>query len=136
MKDNERKFDLENRLVDFADMVIDVVEQLPNGKAANHLGGQLVRSGTAPALLYGEAQASESNADCVHKAKIILKELRETQICHKIIRKRNFVEMTLMEKVLKENGELVAIFTASVKTASQNRDKDKSKNPKPGDAAE
>ncbi len=48
MKDNERKFDLENRLVDFADMVIDVVEQLPNGKAANHLGGQLVRSGTAP----------------------------------------------------------------------------------------
>jgi len=63
-----------------------------------------------------------------------LKELRETQICHKIIRKRNFVEMALMEKVLKENGELVAIFTASVKTASQNRDKDK--NQKPEEAAE
>ena len=125
MKDNERKFDLENRLVDFADMVIDIVEQLPNTKAANHLGGQLVRSGTAPALLYGEVQAAESNADFLHKAKIILKELRETQICHKIIRKRNYIEPTLMERVFKENGELVAIFTASVKTASQNRDKNK-----------
>lgn len=125
MKDNERKFDLENRLVDFADMVIDIVEQLPNTKAANHLGGQLVRSGTAPALLYGEAQAAESNADFLHKAKIILKELRETQICHKIIRKRNYIEPVLMERVFKENGELVAIFTASVKTASQTSDKNK-----------
>jgi four helix bundle protein len=129
MKDNERKFDLENRLVDFADMVIDVVEQLPNIKAANHLGGQLVRSGTAPALLYGEAQAAESNADFLHKAKLILKELRETQICHKIIRKRNYIETTLMERIFKENGELVAIFTASVKTASQNRDKNKDPEP-------
>ena len=127
MKDNERKFDLEDRLIDFADMVIDVVEQLPNTKAGNHLGGQLVRSGTAPALLYGEAQAAESNADFIHKTKVILKELRETQICHKIIRKRNYIEPAFMQKVLQENGELVAIFTASVRTASQNRDKDKSK---------
>lgn len=112
-------------------MVIGVVEQLPNTKAANHLGNQLVRSGTAPALLYGEAQAAESNADFLHKAKLILKELRETQICNKIIRKRNFIEPTLMERVFKENSELVAIFTASVKTASQNRDKDKGKDAKP-----
>ncbi|MDO8368671.1 MAG: hypothetical protein Q7T20_17865 [Saprospiraceae bacterium] len=44
-----KKFDLEDRLVDFADMIIDVVENLPNSKVANHLGSQLTRSGTAPA---------------------------------------------------------------------------------------
>jgi four helix bundle protein len=116
-----KKFDLEDRLVDFADMIIDVVENLPNSKVANHLGSQLTRSGTAPALLYGEVQGVESNADFLHKAKLVLKELRETQVCHKIIRKQNYIEPIFIEKVLRENGELVAIFTASVKTASQNQ---------------
>lgn len=116
-----KKFDLEDRLVDFADLVITVVEALPSGKAANHLGSQLVRSGTAPALIYGEAQAAESNADFLHKAKLVLKELRETKVCHKIIRKRSYIDPLLMEKVLQENGELVAIFLASVKTASQSQ---------------
>ncbi len=114
----ERKYDLEDRLIDFADQIIELVERLPNTKAANHLGGQIVRSGTSPALLYGEAQAAESNADFIHKTKDTLKELRETQICSKIIRKRNYVEAAFMAKLLQENGELVAIFTASVKTAS------------------
>jgi hypothetical protein len=76
--ENMKKFDLEDRLIDFANMVINVVETLPNEKAANHRGNQLVRSGTAPALIYGEAQAAESNADFIHKAKLVLKELRET----------------------------------------------------------
>ena len=116
-----KKFDLEDRLVDFADMVINVVEALPNGKAANHLGSQLVRSGTAPALIYGEVQAAESNADFLHKAKLVLKELRETKVCHKIIRKRSYVDPGLIEKVLQENGELMAIFIASVRTASQSQ---------------
>ncbi len=116
-----KKFDLENRLVDFADMIIDVVENLPNAKVANHLGNQLTRSGTAPALIYGEVQAAESNADFLHKAKLVLKELRETQVCHKIIRKRKYVDPIIIEKVLQENGELVAIFTASIKTATQNQ---------------
>ena len=116
-----KKYDLEDRLIDFANMVINVVETLPNEKAANHLGNQLVRSGTAPALIYGEAQAAESNADFIHKAKLVLKELRETKVCHKIIRKRNYVDPALMDKVLQENGELVAKFTASIKTASTNR---------------
>ncbi|MBC7777708.1 MAG: four helix bundle protein [Phycisphaerae bacterium] len=116
-----KKFDLEDRLVDFADMIIDVVENLPNSKVSNHLGSQLARSGTAPALLYGEVQAAESNADFLHKAKLVLKELRETQVCHKIIRKRKYLDPILIDKVLQENGELVAIFTASVKTASQNQ---------------
>ena len=116
-----KKFDLEDRLVDFADIIIEIVENLPKIKAANHLGGQLVRSGTAPALLYGEVQAAESNADFLHKAKLVLKELRETQVCHKIIRKRKYIDLAVIERALQENGELIAIFTASVKTASQNQ---------------
>jgi hypothetical protein len=33
----ERKYDLEDRLVEFSILIIDVVEILPNTKASNHL---------------------------------------------------------------------------------------------------
>ena len=65
----ERKFDLEERLIDFAAGIIDISEALPKTFAGNHLGSQLLRSGTSPALHYGEAQAAESPADFVHKMK-------------------------------------------------------------------
>ncbi|MBL7104607.1 MAG: four helix bundle protein, partial [Bacteroidales bacterium] len=46
-----------------------------------HIAGQLIRSGSSPALNYGEAQSAESRKDFVHKLKIILKELKESRIC-------------------------------------------------------
>ena len=117
-----KKFDLENRLIDFADMIIDLTEQLPSqSKAANHLGGQILRSGTSPALIYGEAQAAESTADFIHKTRIILKELRETNICNKLIQKRRYTNPEFIARILQENGELVAIFTASIRTATKNQ---------------
>ena len=41
-----RKYDLEERLLEFALGIIAVVEKLPDNKVCNHLGGQLLRSGT------------------------------------------------------------------------------------------
>lgn len=81
----EKKFALRERLVQFACRVIDVTEALPKTVAGHHLGSQLVRSGTSPALHYGEAQAAESSADFIHKMKVCLKELRETYNCLQII---------------------------------------------------
>lgn len=81
----ERKFDPEDRLIDFAVLIIRITENLFNTKAGNYIGGQLVRSGTSPALHYGEAQSAESRNDFIHKLKILLKELRETRSAMKII---------------------------------------------------
>ncbi|MBK7383207.1 MAG: four helix bundle protein [Flavobacteriales bacterium] len=114
-----RKYDLEERLIDFAVLIIDLEEALPSTKAANHLGGQLLRSGTSPALNYGEAQAAESKKDFIHKIKIVLKELRETHICIRIMeRKGMHKEKELLIKVKNECQELVRIFIKSVGTAT------------------
>ena len=116
-KSNEnsgRKFDLEDRLVEFAVNILDFVESLPETRASMHLGGQLLRSGTSPALNYGEAQSAESRKDFVHKLKVILKELRESSICLRIMDKRSLLKN---HEMLNESKELVAIFTKSVKTA-------------------
>ena len=56
------KRDLEERLINLAVMIIQMVESMPNTKASNHLAGQLLRSGTSPALNYGEAQGGESQS--------------------------------------------------------------------------
>ncbi len=59
-----RKFDLEERLVDFTCRMIDVVEALRATRAGNYIAGQLVRSCHSPAFNYGETQAAESPKDC------------------------------------------------------------------------
>ena len=111
--------ELEERLIEFASRIIDLVEALPKGSAAaKHLGGQLLRSGTSPALNYGEAQATESRDDFVHKMKICLKELRETLVCLKLIKRRKWFADNKLEPLLAENNELVSIFVASLKTAT------------------
>ena len=66
MNQEKRKVDLEDRLVQFACMCLRVCNLLPSSKAGNNLEYQLSKSGTAPALIYGEAQAAESRADFLH----------------------------------------------------------------------
>ena len=120
------KFNLEERLVSFAVLIIEIVNEIPNSKAGNHLAGQLVRSGTSPALNYGEAQSGESRRDFIHKIKVVLKELRETFICLKLIyQTRLYKSADKMELALKENDELISIFVKSVETAQRNMEKAK-----------
>lgn len=111
---NYRKFDLEERLFDFGVLIIEASERLPKTAAGKHLADQLLRSGTAPALVYGEAQAAESKKDFVHKMKIVLKELRETSINLRVLLKAN---MLTDEPLLSESRQLVAIFQKSIDTA-------------------
>ena len=81
-----------------------------------------MRSGTSPAPNYGEAQSAESTADFVHKLKIALKELRETQIWLKIIAEAQMVESAaLLAGLLQETDELIAILFKSVETARKNK---------------
>ncbi len=73
----QRKFDLEDRLVNFTCRMIDVVESLPNTRAGNYIASQLIRSCHSPSFNYGEVQAAESRKDFIHKLGVCLKELKE-----------------------------------------------------------
>jgi four helix bundle protein len=116
----ENKFDLEDRLIDFAARCIKVANSLPNTQAGIHLSGQLTRSGTSPALNYGEAQGAESRKDFVHKMRICLKELRETRICLKIIIRSEMLGEEKLQSLIDETNELISIFVTSIKTAKEN----------------
>jgi len=115
------KFDLEDRLINFAVMVVEICENMKDSKASNHLAGQLLRSGTSPALNYGEAQGGESRRDFIHKIKVVLKELRESYVCLKIIyRSKLHKSDENMKLAMNENNELISIFVKSAETAQKN----------------
>ena len=115
-----KRSDLEEQLIHFAVLIIEIANEMPKTKDGNHLSGQILRFGTSPALNYGEAQSAESKKDFIHKIKVVLKELRETFVCLKIMkRSKLFKSEGKMEKALKENDELISNALSSVKTAQK-----------------
>jgi four helix bundle protein len=117
---SEKKYDLEERLIDFAVAIIFFVESLPNSKSANHLGGQLLRSGTSPSLNYGEAKSAESKNDFLHKMKVCLKELRESYNCLRIMHRAKIYKLEQQaQEMITECNELISIFVKSISTASK-----------------
>jgi len=118
-----RVYDLDERLINFAVLIIKLSEKLPKTMAGNHISGQMLRSGTSPALHYGEAQAAESSNDFIHKMKVGLKELRETFSALRIVKKLNWLKPEDIDPALDENNQLIAIFVASVTTAKKNNKK-------------
>lgn len=118
---NSKKFDLEDRFVDYTCRMIDVVEALPNSRAGNYIAGQLIRSCHSPTFNYGEVQASESPKDFIHKMSVVLKELKECRTALKIIRKKEMIKpVTKLDEVYKETEELIAIIAKSIATAKKN----------------
>ena len=120
MNGQTKKYDLEDRLIEFASTAIDIVETLPETKSAGHIGNQLLRSGTSAAPNYGEAQGAESRRDFLHKMKICLKELRETRIWLLLIARRSLANCDTLQAALAESEELIRIFKKSVQTAEAN----------------
>lgn len=113
-----KKTDLEERLIDFAVLTIEIINTVSKCKAGRHLSGQLVRSGTAPALNYGEAKRAESRKDFIHKIQIVLKELEETYVNLKILNRGKLCNSEKkLNHILSECDELIAIFVKSVQTA-------------------
>ena len=120
-----REYDLEDRLVEFAVLVCEIAERPPKNQVGKHLSGQLTRCGTAAAPNYAEAQNAESRRDFIHKMKICLKELGEARVWLKFAKRRGIAKNAPIDEGLRESEELIRIFSASIKTAQRNDQRDK-----------
>lgn len=116
---DEKKYDLEERLLDYAAAIIRLVERLPTTRAGNHLTGQLLRSGTSPLPNHGEAQAAESADDFIHKMSICFKELKESRRWLRLIKRVPLLKPGDVDPLLEETEELIKIFAASIRTAKK-----------------
>ena len=118
-----KKYDLEERLLEYSVSIIKLVEKLPHTRAGNHVAGQLLKSGTSAYPNHAEAQGAESARDFVHKMRICLKELRESQRWLKLIERVPLLrDSALLQQILGETEELIKIFVASIKTAQKKKE--------------
>ncbi len=118
------KFDLEERLLDFAVRIIRVTESMHRTPAGVYVADQLLRSGTSPYGHHSEVEGAESRDDFIHKLKVCYKELREARRWLRLVQRMPLVaKPELLEDLRTEAEELVRIFAASIRTAEGNREK-------------
>ena len=110
-------YDLQERLLEYAARICRLVERLPRSRGGNHVGKQLLESGTSPLPNHGEAQAAESPRDFVHKLRVSLKEFRESLRWLLLIKRVPLIKNpATLDPLVRETEELIRIFVASIKT--------------------
>ena len=115
------KYDLQERLIKFSVSIVELSKDISKNRSGIILGNQLIRSGTSVSLNYGEAQSAESRKDFIHKMSVVLKELRETHVCLKIVKRTSNSNFEFkIEKQILESNELISIFVKSIETAVKN----------------
>ena len=126
----EPKYNLEERLLEFAVRVIRVSESMNRSPAGIYVADQLLRSGTSPYGHHGEAEGAESRDDFIHKLRVCYKELREARRWLRLVQRTPLTAKPgLLDELVTEAGELVRIFAASIRTAESNRPPARAKRP-------
>lgn len=108
--------ELKTRTKAFGLRVMKVVDALPKTASGRALGAQLIRSGTSVGANYRSACRGRSTAEFAAKLGIVIEEADESGFWLELIIEGNLLHSSQIEPLLKESGELVAIFTAAVKT--------------------
>lgn len=114
------KYQLEERIIDYSVIILKIASSIQKTRPGFVLGGQIIKSGTSSALNYGEALGAESKKDFIHKIQIVIKELKETYVALKIIKKADlYSDLGLLEEALNETNQLISIFVKTVVTSKK-----------------
>ncbi|MEZ4855745.1 MAG: four helix bundle protein [Gelidibacter sp.] len=112
---NDKKYDLDSRLEDFAASIILFYQKKPLSYSGDYLAKQLIRSSCSSALNFGEYLGAASDKDKANKLRITLKELRESLRNINIQHKAKIFTVEKLEPLQKENDELIRIIVTILK---------------------
>ena len=118
---SERRFDLEERLLEYAVRIIRLVDALPGTRAGRHVADQLLRCGMSPLANHGELQGAESRKDFIHKLGVCLKEIREARRWLRLVHRVPLLTPAKIDPLIGETEALIKIFSASIRTAEKNK---------------
>jgi four helix bundle protein len=112
--------DLKKRTKQFGLQIINLTDSLPSKRSANVIGNQLIRSGTSVGANYRSACRARSKPDFISKASISIEEADESLYWMELLVESGLMPEKELSALMKEGDEIVAILTASVKTARAN----------------
>ena len=111
--------DIADRLLALAVDVLELSKTIANDYNGRHIKHQMFRAVTSAGSNYEESRGAESRTDFVHKVGTSLKELRETMYWLLVVREAKLAKADA-SPLINESDELIAILTASRRTASLN----------------
>ena len=112
---------LKSRTKEFAKNIIQLCRNLPNNREGRLIGDQMFRSGTSVAANYRAACRGRSKAEFVSKLAIVEEEADETMFWLEVIKEMSIYEEPVVEDLIKESDEIIAIIVSSIKTTNKNR---------------
>ncbi|MEW5987861.1 MAG: four helix bundle protein [Chloroflexota bacterium] len=101
--------------------VIKLVESLPDGRPAEVIGRQLLRSATSIGANYRAACRSRSRAEVLSKLSIVEEEADETLYWLELLVESGLVAEAKLTNLMAETNEIVAMIVASIKTLRDNQ---------------
>jgi four helix bundle protein len=115
------KEEMKRRTKQFALRAVNLVESIPRGQTADVMGRQLLRSGTSVGANYRAACRAKSTADFIAKMGIVEEEADESLYWMELLIEAGIVKAELLELLMKEGNELLAITVSSINTARKNK---------------
>ena len=107
--------ELRQRTKQYASQTIQVFVKLPKVRdEVKVLGHQLLRSGTSVAAHAREASRARSDDEFCSKLDCLLQEADESHLWLELLRDDCGIQSEQIDSLLKETGEIMAIFTTMV----------------------
>ena len=113
------KIQLQNRTKRFAIRVFKMIEKLPRSKGTDVITYQLIKASSSVAANYRAVCRAKSKADFINKLKIVEEESDESLFWLEFISELELIPEKLLKDLINEANELVAIFTAALKTSKK-----------------
>ena len=111
MDNKEFSKNLEDRVKKFAVRIIRLSTQIPNTPEGKIVKTQITKSGTSIGANYREVNGARSKAEFRAKIGIVEQEADESLYWLELIKESGVAKGELLEELLIEADELVAIFT-------------------------
>jgi four helix bundle protein len=112
---------LKRRTLDFAVMVLGLVDRLPQTAAGQTIARQLAKSSTSVAANYRAGCNARSRAEFIAKLCIVVEEADESAFWLEVINRTEYLAVSEVASAKQEAAELRAIFSRSVGTARSNQ---------------
>jgi four helix bundle protein len=112
---------LKRRTKEFAKRIIEFCRVLPKNREGRLIGNQLFSSGTSVAANYRSACRGRSRAEFIAKLGIVEEEADETLFWLEIIDEMEIGDTNVVQSLMDECDEIIAITVSSIKTAKQEK---------------
>ncbi|MBI2593237.1 four helix bundle protein [Candidatus Daviesbacteria bacterium] len=109
-----KKFDLEDRTLEFAKKVIDLIKKLTKKTVNFELSSQVMRSAGSIGANYREANEALGRKDFFMRIRISRKESKETKYWLELIAHNNPEFKEIVSALIEESSEFIKIFSAII----------------------